>query len=429
MKIDEYLEEKVQAAKAKIAAAKDATNAVENEIEKLKVKSRKLNETRERLIAEDIDKTAVEEKLAAVESKMVELAADLKQKKEALEAAETERGALNRLMKLSELCINEIGLTEIPEIQSAHELLKHFKVYLQFKDHLVTGCSFWWLEKHSSKKPLFELPVVSKEPRGRGTLIPDELEWIPDEWLPLKGYRRDEIDHDEVPIKEADDLKPKQIYYIIPENKFVPLTKEISWIEKHIQLSNYGFSTQMVEVKKNASAGTMAEIIEDTTPLLHRLVEELKDRKIKLFDQNEIAYLNDIAKLVADSTHEFSKNSYLECNEAQTTLDIEKIVEPFLRKFINAPWTPETTGVLANFKYYCEQRERPRFYNLKVEGLYGFRLRTRDHSWIQGQIYIVPEAMNYSGPDLKRPEIISFKRIGRTLARMGRMILFVEENS
>jgi hypothetical protein len=425
MKIVEYLEEKVQAAKAKIAAAKDATNAVENEIEKLKVKSRELNETRERLIAEDIDKTAVEEKLAAVESKMVELAADLKQKKETLEAAETEDGSLNRLRKLYELC-EKIELTEIPEIQSAHELLKHFEVYLQFKDHLVTGCSFWWLSKHHSEEPLFELPVVSEKPRGRGTLIPGELGWIPDEWLPLKGYRRGQINHDEVRIKQADDLNPKQIYYIIPENKFVSLTGKVFWIEKQTRRDyNYPYSTKVVEVKMDASPKTMAEIFEDTTPLLLHLVKELKNKKIKLFDQNKIAYLNDIAKLVADSTHEFSKNSYLECNEAQTTLEIEKIVGPFLRKFINAPWTNETSGVLANFKYYCEQGERPRFNNLEVEGLYGFRLRTRDHSWILGQIYIVPEAMNYSGPDLKKPEI---KDEGnRMLARMGRMVLFVRE--
>jgi len=34
--------------------------------------------------------------------------------------------------------------------------------------------------------------------------------------------------------------------------------------------------------------------------------------------------------------------------------------------------------------------EKPRFWSGEFEGQYGFRLRTRDHNWIVGQIYISP---------------------------------------
>lgn len=433
MNIAEYAKEKVQAAEAKIAASKAATKAIEADIKGLEVKSRELRTTRDRLIAEDIDKTAVEEKLRGVEAKIAACAADLKLKNDAVEAAVAEREALKPLEELTELCIKKIKVSEIPEIQSAHELLKHFEVHLKFEDQRATACSFWWLGKGKTRtdKPLLELPLVSKEPRGRANLIPDALEWIPDQWLPEKGSRREELrrlDYNPKPLKTADDLEPKPIYYITPEDKFASLNGKVSWreTERQAKPKPQGYHWQETEWQ-DVSISKDADIFQGETPLINALLSEIEGIEINLSDKNEIPYFDDIAKLVIDATHVIGESPYVECKDAQTTLEIEKIVGLFLGKFIDAPWTAETTGILANFKYYCEQRERPRFHNLKIQGLYGFRLRTRDHSWIHGQIYIVPKAMKYSAPDLKVPEIVKLNNGQQILARMGRMILQVTE--
>ncbi|AKC83116.1 hypothetical protein IMCC26134_10590 [Verrucomicrobia bacterium IMCC26134] len=433
MNIAEYAKNKVQAAVAKVSAATAAAKAIENDIKGFETKARDLKMTRDRLVAEEIDKTAVEERLRGVETKTASLVAELKLKNEAVEAATAEREGLKPLEELAELCVEKLKLVEIPEIQSAHELLKHFEVHLKFEDQRATACSFWWLGKGRSgaPNPLFELPLASKESRGRATLIPDAVSWIPDQWLPAKGSRREEMqrwDYDKKPLKPADDLEPKPIYYVIPEDEFSSLSEKVTWRETERQAKprQQGYQWQQTEWQ-DVVVTKDSEICEDTTPLIDVLLSEVEDVEINLSGKNEIPYFDEIAKLVIDATHVIGESPYAEYRDAQTTLEIEKILGPFLGKFIDAPWTAETTGILANFKYYCEQRERPRFHNLSIDGLYGFRLRTRDHSWITGRIYIVPKTMTYASPESKVPEIKILNSGQQILARMGRMILLVTE--
>lgn len=56
--------------------------------------------------------------------------------------------------------------------------------------------------------------------------------------------------------------------------------------------------------------------------------------------------------------------------------------------FIKCPWADHVTSNLALLKYNAENDERPRFWCGPFEGQYRFRLRTRDHSWIMGELYI-----------------------------------------
>ncbi len=433
MNIAEYAKKKVQAADAAVSVAKAAAKAIETELKGLETKSRELKTTRDRLVAEEIDKTAVEEKLSGVESKIVAQTAELKLKNDAIEAALAERGTLKPLEELVQLCVEKLKSPEVAEIQSAHELLMHFEVHLKFEEQRATACSFWWLGKGRTRadKPLFELPLASKEVRGRATLLPDAVSWIPDQWLPAKGSRREEIrrlDYDKKPLKTADDQAPESIYFLTPEDDFRTLNGTISWQEagRREKPKPHGHSWQQTEWEDTVVTKE-AKIGEVESSLLGELLNDLENVEINLSGKNGIPYLDEIANLVIAATHPIGESPYAEYRDAQTTLEIEKIVGPFLGKFIDAPWTAETTGVLANFKYYCEQRERPRFHNLTIDGLYGFRLRTRDHSWITGQIYIVPKTMKYAVPELKVPEITKLNSGQHILARMGRMILLVTE--
>ncbi|MHC4250834.1 MAG: hypothetical protein ACYS9X_17040 [Planctomycetota bacterium] len=56
--------------------------------------------------------------------------------------------------------------------------------------------------------------------------------------------------------------------------------------------------------------------------------------------------------------------------------------------FKKAPWSGAVQGDLALLKYLLENGERARFWCKHIEHLYGFRLRTRDHDWLVGSIYI-----------------------------------------
>jgi len=92
-------------------------------------------------------------------------------------------------------------------------------------------------------------------------------------------------------------------------------------------------------------------------------------------------------------------------------------------KFVKGPWLPEISGTLARLKFYCENKEKPRFYNNGLKNSYGFRLRTRDHSWINGTIYLLPENMEESSKNeievRTDPDGFKFK--------IGRMCVFLLE--
>jgi hypothetical protein len=72
-----------------------------------------------------------------------------------------------------------------------------------------------------------------------------------------------------------------------------------------------------------------------------------------------------------------------------TSEEIQKTIKDDWGAFAACPWAEDLTGRLALLKYLVENGERPRFWSGTFEGLYGFRVRTRDHSWITGEIRMV----------------------------------------
>lgn len=78
--------------------------------------------------------------------------------------------------------------------------------------------------------------------------------------------------------------------------------------------------------------------------------------------------------------------------EQITSNDVFARIKPHWELFVNGPWSREIQGELAVLKYLAENGERPRFWIDGFANLYGFRVRTRDHSWIEGMIYISESA-------------------------------------
>lgn len=75
-------------------------------------------------------------------------------------------------------------------------------------------------------------------------------------------------------------------------------------------------------------------------------------------------------------------------DEELKSAEIEKrIKEPWLA-FVGCPWSRSIKGNLALLKYSAENGERVRFWSEKFRNLYGFRVRTRDHNWLIGEIFI-----------------------------------------
>jgi len=83
------------------------------------------------------------------------------------------------------------------------------------------------------------------------------------------------------------------------------------------------------------------------------------------------------------------------------TMDlIEKEVGMYWKAFIASPWASEIVGpAVIMLKHLCERGiETPHIWTLEHKGHYGFRVRTRDHSWIVGRIYCPPSALSRTTP-------------------------------
>ena len=79
---------------------------------------------------------------------------------------------------------------------------------------------------------------------------------------------------------------------------------------------------------------------------------------------------------------------------------IEKEVGIYWKAFIASPWADEINcPAVIMLKHLCERGiETPHIWTLEHKGHYGFRVRTRDHSWIVGRIYCPPSALSRTSP-------------------------------
>jgi hypothetical protein len=104
--------------------------------------------------------------------------------------------------------------------------------------------------------------------------------------------------------------------------------------------------------------------------------------------------------------------------------DSEKVLA-FIRDDLSllaaAPWSDGIRGPWAKLKHTLENGERPRVWRKEYVDHYGLRLRTRDHTWLVGSMFI--DRTQQPGKPGEPIEITRDERIGR----IGRMHLWVNE--
>jgi hypothetical protein len=128
----------------------------------------------------------------------------------------------------------------------------------------------------------------------------------------------------------------------------------------------------------------------DASVLFTDLQTVLWDEEHGLPDALLQRYVQAIKKFASSSTE-------FEPRKKQLTLDlIEKEIGMYWKAFISSPWSQaiESPTVIM-LKHLCERGiESPHIWTREHKGHYGFRVRTRDHSWIVGQIYCPPSSLS-----------------------------------
>ena len=79
---------------------------------------------------------------------------------------------------------------------------------------------------------------------------------------------------------------------------------------------------------------------------------------------------------------------FKECKEHLASDEIYQHIKVDWDAFKNSPWSAAVSGTLALLKYHVENGEKARFWSGDFVGQFGFRLRTRDHDWIVGELFV-----------------------------------------
>ncbi|NBV21461.1 MAG: hypothetical protein EBS05_06000 [Proteobacteria bacterium] len=123
-------------------------------------------------------------------------------------------------------------------------------------------------------------------------------------------------------------------------------------------------------------------------------------------------------------THTSSKPLFKESAEVLTSVEIYKCIKDDWDAFVNCPWSKQISGVLALLKYHVENGERVRFWSGDFENQYGLRLRTRDHDWIVGQLFIEKSQKAATSKTM----MTIHKSQNNEVASLGRLFLCVSRN-
>ncbi len=94
--------------------------------------------------------------------------------------------------------------------------------------------------------------------------------------------------------------------------------------------------------------------------------------------------------------------------------------------FVKCPWSEKITGTLALLKYLAENGEKVRFWSGEYENQYGLRVRTRDHDWIVGEIFIEPCA---TAATANTPINVHELRRESAIGSLGRLFIRVEREA
>ncbi len=91
---------------------------------------------------------------------------------------------------------------------------------------------------------------------------------------------------------------------------------------------------------------------------------------------------NQLLEVMTDNPR-FPKNSRF-----LTSQQVHDLVLDDWKAISGASWSEDVVGPLAKLKYLVELGERARFWCMEYENYYGYRLRSRDHTWVRGHFFL-----------------------------------------
>ncbi len=123
-----------------------------------------------------------------------------------------------------------------------------------------------------------------------------------------------------------------------------------------------------------------------------------------------------------------SESGFACAEDSLQSPEILEIIQQDWEAIAKAPWSDQIEGPMALLKYSLEKGEQARFWCTGIRSNFGFRLRTPDHDWLKGEIYIKTDGKrcNPGSPIEMQP---ATKGSDRQIAGLGRLFMSVARSS
>jgi len=247
------------------------------------------------------------------------------------------------------------------QVGSVQECYPHFAIYIASDDaghpigvEIAIGPDMTW-----------ELKVKGGESRYMPGYFPEALSWLPDS---LVGAH----------IKRVTETRRPKCNFLAfieaPAGRLLLCETKFEWRTREGKESKGDFGDIALSLDDHVDdlLGDAEEINLDDASPANELIDYLK------------RYVLDNTTATARFT---SRKGYL------PSKDIHAQIATDWSCLTSCPWTQQIKQTFALLKYYVENGERARFWSLPFDNNFGFRLRTRDHTWLVGEVYIDPSAV------------------------------------
>ena len=216
------------------------------------------------------------------------------------------------------------------------------------------------------------LPIKRTDKHFWKNFRPEPLGWLPASQEAQEAQQQSPHRHE-----------PLRAFFAKKSEKFILSRTAVSWrVTREKQSHSYGESRQETVGYEDDFADIAISLDAKVDALIQAEKVEL-DLDRSYGDNPLLSHARSV--LTAQTT---SAPLFKECKEHLTSVEIYQRIKSEWDAFTNCPWSADINKTLALLKYHVENGERVRFWSGGFESHYGLRLRTRDHDWIIGDLFI-----------------------------------------
>lgn len=442
IRIDDHLSQIQQQAKMDIDARKQRLAELEKQRQEALAKSSAVKAELERcariradLTNEGLATIDVEQKIDELKDRHTTVQRDVTSFEEMVAAARREVESHRPVVTdPARSLLADKGVVWMVEVESLAELVAHLPMRFPKVDPLgapSTAC--FDLGDGSS----LEVPLEAGPRSLKGT-VPDALKWLPRPTWEQESEQEtgetgeangvechDPSDPMESVVVRRGERRVLRFLAVHDQSSHTRLLSTVRWQRPEDQ------DTQP-NSWQNFGQTRRARLVDDVSGLFGELHARLRNelppegapiRADATYEPGSVAWA--IQERLLEAT--VQPQSYRECTTYLRSPEIERILEPHWKAFVRCRWHAGIAGDLALLKHLAEMGEKPKLWNGKFEGHYGFRMRTRDHDWLVGELFVFTEN-DIERSDLGRMDVYNESRWSGTPGRVavvGRLALRV----